>query len=78
MDGLPVDRPVRPPNERRAIVQGWKNKRNGWALRDTGLSDPVRLDRLILVLALAYLLLMGVGLIAAVQEQLADEVPNWG
>lgn len=41
-----------------------KNKRSGWALRDTGLTRPDRLDRLILILALAYLLLIGVGLIA--------------
>jgi hypothetical protein len=42
-----------------------KSKRNGWSLRDTGLTDPARLDRLLLVLALAYLLLTGLGLGAA-------------
>jgi hypothetical protein len=39
-----------------------KNKRHGWALRDTGLTDPDRLDRLLLVLALAYLFLVAWGL----------------
>lgn len=42
-----------------------KSKRNGWSLRDTGLRRPERLDRLILILALAYLLLVGLGLCAA-------------
>lgn len=42
-----------------------KSKRNGWSLRDTGLTDPARLDRLLLILALAYLLLTGLGLCAA-------------
>ncbi len=46
------------------LFRDGKNKRHGWALRDTGLKDPQRLDRLILILALAYLLLIGVGLIA--------------
>jgi hypothetical protein len=46
------------------LFRDGKSKRNGWSLRDTGLRDPARLDRLILVLALAYLLLMGVGLVA--------------
>jgi hypothetical protein len=39
-----------------------KNRRQGWALRDTGITDPDRLDRLILILAIAYLLLVGLGL----------------
>jgi hypothetical protein len=39
-----------------------KNRRHGWSLRDTGLTDPDRLDRLILILAIAYLLLVGLGL----------------
>lgn len=98
------------------LFRDGKNKRHGWALRDTGLTDPARLDRLILVLALAYLLLIGVGLLAQrryrpsawcsnnrtdsaslfligqwmlhviglrgliplLQQQLANEVPNWG
>lgn len=41
-----------------------KNKRNGWSLRDTRLSAPDRLDRMLLVLAIAYLLLCGLGLLA--------------
>lgn len=41
-----------------------KSKRNGWGLRDTQLKTPDRLDRLLLVLAIAYLLLCGIGLIA--------------
>jgi DDE family transposase len=41
-----------------------KNKRNGWSLRDTQLSTPERLDRLLLILAIAYLLLCGLGLLA--------------
>jgi hypothetical protein len=39
-----------------------KNKRNGWSLRDTQLTKPARLDRLLLILALAYILLCGIGL----------------
>ena len=46
------------------LFRDGKNKRAGWSLRDTGIERPDRLDRLILVLALAYLLLMGVALIA--------------
>jgi DDE family transposase len=41
-----------------------KNKRNGWSLRDTKITRADRLDRLLLILALAYLLLCGVGLVA--------------
>ena len=41
-----------------------KSRRNGWSLRDTGIQRPERLDRLILVLAVAYLLLVGIGLVA--------------
>lgn len=41
-----------------------KSKRNGWSLRDTQLSKPARLDRLMLILAIAYLLLCGLGLMA--------------
>ena len=45
-----------------------KNKRNGWSLRDTKITRPDRLDRLLLlVLAVAYLLLCGVGLLAKQQ-----------
>lgn len=39
-----------------------KNRRNGWALRNTKLAKPERIDRLLLILALAYILLVGLGL----------------
>jgi hypothetical protein len=42
-----------------------KSKRNGWSLRDTKITQPDRIDRLLLILAIAYLLLCGVGLIAS-------------
>ena len=41
-----------------------KSLRNGWALRLTQLTKAGRLDRLLLVLALAYWLLVGLGLLA--------------
>lgn len=41
-----------------------KNKRNGWSLRDTKITRADRLDRLLLILAIAYLLLCGIGLVA--------------
>ena len=44
-----------------------KSKRNGWSLRDTKITRPERLDRLLLILAIAYLLLCGIGLIAKTQ-----------
>jgi hypothetical protein len=44
-----------------------KNKRNGWSLRDTQITTADRLDRLILILAIAYLLLCGLGLLARQQ-----------
>lgn len=46
------------------LFRDHKSKRNGWSLRDTQLTTPDRLDRLLLILALAYLLLCGLGLIA--------------
>ena len=46
------------------LFRDHKSKRNGWGLRDTKITRPDRLDRLLLVLAIAYLLLCGVGLIA--------------
>jgi hypothetical protein len=46
------------------LFRDHKSKRNGWSLRDTQLKTPQRLDRLLLVLALAYLLLCGIGLLA--------------
>jgi hypothetical protein len=41
-----------------------KNKRNGFSLRHTKITKPDRIDRLLLVLALAYWLLCGIGLLA--------------
>lgn len=46
------------------LFRDGKSKRNGWSLRDTQLSTPERLDRMLLVLAIAYLLLCGLGLLA--------------
>jgi hypothetical protein len=46
------------------LFRDQKNKRNGWSLRDTRMTQPRRLDRLLLILAIAYLLLCGIGLIA--------------
>jgi hypothetical protein len=43
-----------------------KSMRNGFGLRHTRLSGPGRVDRLLLVVALAYLLLVGLGLLASV------------
>jgi hypothetical protein len=37
-----------------------KSKRNGWSLRDTRITKPDRIDRMLLILAIAYLLLCGV------------------
>ena len=47
------------------LFRDHKSKRNGWSLRDTRITRADRLDRLLLVLAIAYLLLCGIGLIAA-------------
>jgi hypothetical protein len=46
------------------LFRDHKSKRNGWSLRDTQLTRPERLDRLLLILAIAFLLLCGVGLVA--------------
>jgi len=46
------------------LFRDTKNKRNGWSLRDTKITRADRLDRLLLILAIAYLLLCGIGLIA--------------
>jgi Transposase DDE domain len=46
------------------LFRDQKNKLNGWALRTTKIQRADRLDRMILILALAYLLLCGIGLIA--------------
>jgi hypothetical protein len=46
------------------LFRDHKSKRNGWSLRDTQIKSPDNLDRLLLILAIAYLLLCGIGLIA--------------
>lgn len=49
------------------LFRDHKSKRNGWSLRDTKITLPERLDRLLLILAIAYLLLCGIGIIAKAQ-----------
>lgn len=56
------------------LFRDGKNKRNGWSLRDTRISTAARLDRLILILAIAYLLRCGIGLIARQQ----GKPSQWG
>ncbi len=51
------------------LFRDHKSKRNGWSLRDTQFKTPQRLDRLLLVLAIAYLLLVGLGLIAQTRHK---------
>jgi len=46
------------------LFRDGKSKRNGFALRHTKLTRAERFDRLLLILALAYWLLVGVGLVA--------------
>lgn len=46
-----------------------KNKRNGWSLRHTRITKAERLDRLLLILALAYWLLVGLGHMARQRYQ---------
>jgi hypothetical protein len=50
-----------------------KNRRNGWALRNTRYQRAERFDRFLLILALAYLLLVGLGL----QARLDFEPSPW-
>jgi hypothetical protein len=47
------------------LFRDHKSKRNGWSLRDTRITRPDRLDRLLLIMAIAYLLLCGIGIIAS-------------
>jgi hypothetical protein len=44
------------------LFRDLKNKRNGWSLRDTRITRADRLDRFLLVLAIAYVILCGIGL----------------
>jgi len=46
-----------------------KNKRNGFSLRHTKITKAERLDRLLLILALAYWLLVGIGMLARQRYQ---------
>jgi hypothetical protein len=46
------------------LFRDHKSKRNGWSLRDTQIKSAENLDRLLLVLAIAYLLTCGIGLLA--------------
>ena len=46
------------------LFRDGKSKRNGRSPRDTRITQPDRIDRLLLILAIAYLLLCGVGLLA--------------
>jgi hypothetical protein len=48
------------------VFRDQKNRRNGFALRNTRIEKAERFDRLLLVLALAYLLLVGLGLLSLV------------
>ena len=44
------------------LFRDHKSRRNGQSLRDTRIAKPDRFDRFLLVVALAYLLLVGLGL----------------
>jgi hypothetical protein len=46
------------------LFRDGKSRRNGFALRLTQVKEPRRLDRLLLIVVLAYLLLVGLGLVA--------------
>jgi hypothetical protein len=46
------------------LFRDHKSRRNGWALRHTKITKADRLDRLLLILALAYILQIGLGLVA--------------
>jgi DDE family transposase len=55
------------------LCRDQKSRRNGWALRDTRFQHAARFDRFLLILALAYLLLAGLGL----QAKLDFEPSQW-
>jgi Transposase DDE domain len=55
------------------LFRDQKNRRNGWALRNTRIQYADRFDRFLLILALAYLLLAGLGL----QAKLDFEPSAW-
>jgi Transposase DDE domain len=51
------------------LFRDGKSVRNGWALRQTRITTAARFDRLLLVLALAYWLLVGLGLLARLRHR---------
>ena len=55
------------------LFRDQKNRRNGWALRNTRFQHVERFDRFLLILALAYVLLAGLGL----QAKLDYEPSAW-
>jgi hypothetical protein len=55
------------------LFRDQKNRRNGWAVRNTRIQDADRFDRFLLILALAYRLLAGLGL----QARLDFEPSQW-
>ena len=55
------------------LFRDQKNRRNGWGVRNTRIQYADRFDRLLLILALAYLLLAGLGL----QAKLDYEPSQW-
>jgi Transposase DDE domain len=55
------------------LFRDQKNRRNGWAMRTTRIQHVARFDRFLLILALAYLLLAGLGL----QAKLDFEPSQW-
>jgi hypothetical protein len=55
------------------LFRDQKDRRNGWALRNTRYQHADRFDRFLLILALAYLLLAGLGL----QAKLDYEPSQW-
>ena len=54
------------------LFRDTKSRLNGWAVRNTKIQHADRFDRFLLILALAYLLLAGVGLQARL-----DYPPSW-
>ncbi len=58
------------------VFRDHKSKRNGWGLRNTQIKSAQRLDRLLLILALAYLLLCGMGLLAKQSRKPGDWCSN--
>jgi hypothetical protein len=58
------------------LFRDHKSKRNGWSLRDTQVKTAARLDRLLLILAIAYLLLCGIGLLAKKSFKPSDWCSN--